>query len=193
MYKRGSATVSSKVLNRCFRFAGALALCAFSLHLDASNFVVRSLEQQPLSGEVDMVLVEKSAKTLYLLDDGHVLRRYPIALGKNPVGHKQEAGDGRTPEGRYILDWRNPKSQFYRAIHISYPNDQDLERAQAANRDPGNLIMIHGSPEWVPSPEWAKQWLYKEDWTEGCIAVTNDIMDEIWHLVKDGTPIEIRP
>ena len=182
-----------QVLNRCLRLAGVLALSVLSSNLLASNLVIRSVPNQPISGEVDMVLVEKSAKTLYLLDDGHVLRRYPIALGKNPVGHKQEAGDGRTPEGRYILDWRNPKSQFYRAIHIPYPNDRDLEMAQAANRDPGNLIMIHGSPEWVPSPEWAKQWLHKEDWTEGCIAVTNDIMDEIWQLVKDGTPIEIRP
>lgn len=193
MNKRGSATVPYQVLNRCLRLAGVLALSVLSSNLLASNLVIRSVPNQPISGEVDMVLVEKSAKTLYLLDDGHVLRRYPIALGKNPVGHKQEAGDGRTPEGRYILDWRNPKSQFYRAIHISYPNDRDLEMAQAANRDPGNLIMIHGSPEWVPSPEWAKQWLHKEDWTEGCIAVTNDIMDEIWQLVKDGTPIEIRP
>ncbi|KJS05283.1 MAG: ErfK/YbiS/YcfS/YnhG family protein [Gammaproteobacteria bacterium BRH_c0] len=147
----------------------------------------------PVTGSVDLVLVEKSAKTLYLLDDGRVLRSYPIALGKNPVGHKEKAGDGRTPEGRYILDWRNPDSRFYRSIHISYPNDRDLEQAKATNSDPGEFIMIHGSPAWVPSAEWAKQWLNKEDWTEGCIAVTNDIMDEIWTLVADGTPIEIRP
>ena len=145
------------------------------------------------SASPDLVLVEKSQKKLYLLNSGQVIKEYPIALGKNPVGHKRESGDGRTPEGRYILDWRNPSSRFYRAIHISYPNDQDIQRAAAANRDPGEAIMIHGSPAWVPSVEWAKQWLHQEDWTEGCIAVTNDIMDEIWTLVKDGTPIEIRP
>ncbi|HEY8384644.1 MAG TPA: L,D-transpeptidase family protein [Porticoccaceae bacterium] len=144
-------------------------------------------------GKADMVLVEKSARTIYLMQNGNIIRSYPIALGKNPEGHKREAGDGRTPEGRYTLDWRNPNSRYYRAIHISYPNERDLEIARAENRDPGNLIMIHGSPSWVPSSEWASQWLHKDDWTEGCIAVTNDVMDEIWELVKDGTPIEIRP
>ncbi|MFA5495256.1 MAG: L,D-transpeptidase family protein [Porticoccaceae bacterium] len=179
-----------QVLRHCRRSLCYGVLLGLPVAVSASGLVVRSV---PATGTVDMVLVEKSAKTLYLLDNGQILRRYPIALGKNPVGHKQSAGDGRTPEGRYTLDWRNPDSRFYRSIHISYPNEQDLQVARAGNRDPGNLIMIHGSPDWVPSVEWAKQWLHKEDWTEGCIAVTNDIMDEIWQLVKDGTPIEIRP
>ena len=141
----------------------------------------------------DRVLVEKSSKKLYLLNGGKVIREYPIALGKNPVGHKQQEGDGRTPEGTYVLDWRKADSKFHRAIHISYPNDDDITQAEARDVDPGSSIMIHGSPAWVPSVEWAKNWLHKEDWTEGCIAVTNDYMDEIWQLVKDGTPIEIRP
>ena len=141
----------------------------------------------------DLVVVEKSEKTLYLLRAGRVVKAFPIALGKNPVGHKYEAGDGKTPEGRYTLDWRNPESKYYRSIHISYPNQQDLALAEANNRNPGEAIMIHGTPAWVPSSEWAKNWLNKEDWTEGCIAVANDDMDEIWNLVKDGTPIEIRP
>ncbi len=141
----------------------------------------------------DFVRVDKSRKQLILFRDGRVLREYPIALGENPVGHKLMKGDGRTPEGRYKLDWRNPESRFYRSIHISYPNERDLARARAQNRDPGESIMIHGSPAWVPSPEWARRWLHREDWTDGCIAVTNDHMDEIWELVEDGTPIEIRP
>jgi|GEM_PF-480636 lipoprotein-anchoring transpeptidase ErfK/SrfK len=154
---------------------------------------VRSSKAPAKAATPDLVLVEKAAKKLMLIKSGQVIREYPIALGKNPVGHKREMGDGRTPEGRYTLDWRNPESKFYRSIHISYPNQQDIAQAQARNKHPGEHIMIHGSPAWVPSVEWAKNWLHKEDWTEGCIAVTNDIMDEIWNMVADGTPIEIRP
>lgn len=141
----------------------------------------------------DKVLVQKAQKKLQLLHGGNVIKEYPIALGKNPVGHKKEEGDGRTPEGKYVLDWRKKDSKYYRAIHISYPNEEDIAQAEAREVDPGGYIMIHGSPSWVPSSEWARDWLNKEDWTEGCIAVTNDIMDEIWQLVQDGTPIEIRP
>ncbi|GIX30337.1 MAG: hypothetical protein KatS3mg124_0809 [Porticoccaceae bacterium] len=141
----------------------------------------------------DLVLVKKSERKLYLLRDGEVLREYPVALGKNPRGHKVEEGDGRTPEGRYVLDWRNPQSKFYRAIHISYPNELDLLWANDRRKPAGGDIMIHGLPEWVPSDEWAEQWLQKDDWTDGCIAVLNRHMDEIWRLVPDGTPIEIWP
>ncbi len=176
-------------LNRCIRLSVICLVVVFAQSLLASSPIIRSV----VTGKVDFVLVEKSERTLYLMSNGRVVRSYPIVLGKNPIGHKKEAGDGRTPEGLYTLNWRNPDSQFYRSIHISYPNEQDLEVARAYNRDPGNLIMIHGSPGWVPSVEWAKQWLHQEDWTEGCIAVTNDVMDEIWDLVRDGTPIEIRP
>jgi murein L,D-transpeptidase YafK len=142
---------------------------------------------------VDLVVVEKSSKRLVLMHNGKAVREYPVALGPNPRGHKRHEGDGRTPEGRYQLDWRNPESKFYRSIHISYPNERDLQFAQSHNLDPGGHIMIHGSPDWVPSDDWARQWLYRENWTEGCIAVTNGAMDEIWAAVKDGTPIEIRP
>ncbi|MAT50099.1 MAG: hypothetical protein CMK32_02820 [Porticoccaceae bacterium] len=151
------------------------------------------LASSALSLHADKVLVDKSHKRLYLIRGGEVLRDYPIVLGKNPVGHKERAGDGKTPEGEYTLDWRNPDSKFYRSIHISYPNERDMQKAQERQQDPGDLIMIHGSPAWVPSVQWAKQWLHREDWTDGCIAVTNDIMDEIWNLVPDGTPIVIRP
>lgn len=141
----------------------------------------------------DMVLVEKSEKKMYLMLKGRVLREYPIVLGKNPVGPKVRAGDGRTPEGVYELTWKNPDSRFYRSINISYPNEGDAARAQALGVEPGDLIMIHGSPNWVPSVDWAKKYLQRKDWTDGCIAVTNDIMDEIWDLVREGTPITIEP
>lgn len=146
-----------------------------------------------LHARPDLVLVEKSVKKLYLINKGKVLKEYPIALGKNPVGHKKEEGDGRTPEGRYVLDWRNPDSRFYRSIHISYPNEVDRESATNHQKPAGEYIMIHGSPGWVPSSEWAANYLQKKDWTDGCIAVTNEQMDEIWQLVADGTPIEILP
>lgn len=174
-----------------------LGLILFSAGLQAEMTLAAftPVKVRPVLQDVrpDLVVVEKSHRKLYLMRSGEVLREYSIALGKNPVGHKQQQGDGKTPEGRYTLDWRNPDSKFHRSIHISYPNDNDLQRAEGANRDPGNYIMIHGSPDWVPSAEWAKNWLNRENWTDGCIAVTNDVMDEIWATVSDGTPIEIRP
>lgn len=144
----------------------------------------------PAGVKADRVLVLKSERRLLLLRDGHALESYRIALGRNPVGDKVEEGDGRTPEGRYLLDWRNPGSRFYRSLHISYPNRQDRERARALGVPPGGAIMIHGLSERAAlvGAEHVK-W----DWTEGCIAVTNAEIDRIWRLVDDGTPIEIRP
>lgn len=164
---------------------------ATSSSLAFANF--RPIPASSPSLQIDRVLVHKARKRLLLLQGNSVVKEYSIALGKNPIGHKREEGDGRTPEGRYVLDWRNPESKFHRSIHISYPNEADVSLAQAEGKDPGEYIMIHGSPDWVPSPEWAKKWFNNKDWTDGCIAVTNDVMDEIWTLVADGTPIEIRP
>lgn len=133
----------------------------------------------------DEVVVDKSDREMYLLRDGRIIARVPIALGFAPDGHKRQEGDGRTPEGRYVLDWRNPNSRFYRSIHVSYPSADD--RADAARRGvpPGGEIFIHGTP---PGTEFAQV-----DWTEGCIAVPNRAMDLIWNRVPDGTPILIRP
>jgi len=142
------------------------------------------------SAKADQVVVLKGERRLLLLRAGEVLRSYRVALGFNPLGQKQYQGDGRTPEGRYVLDWRNSESEFYRSIHVSYPSATDLARAQARGVSPGGNIMIHGLPNGldVIGSDHAK-W----DWTEGCIAVTNAEMDEIWSFVEDGTPIEIRP
>ncbi len=136
----------------------------------------------------DYVLVKKSARMLYLLREGKTIRRYTIALGDNPTGHKRTRGDERTPEGIYIIDWRNPKSKYYKSLHISYPNRADRENADKNGVDPGGAIVIHGIPEgWEP-------WDYLGiDWTDGCIGLENHLMDELWSLVPDGTPIEIRP
>ena len=134
--------------------------------------------------------VDKSDRRLELLRKGTVLRSYRVALGNAPEGHKREEGDERTPEGRYVLDWRNPGSSFHKSIHISYPNAADRAAAKAAGRDPGGLIMIHGQPNGFGWWSWLLQLV---DWTDGCIAVTDAEMDEIWTMVDNGTPIEITP
>lgn len=139
---------------------------------------------------VTLVRVDKSERRIELLAQGRVVRSYAMVLGANPEGHKQQQGDERTPEGRYSLDWRNPGSRYYRSIHVSYPDAADKARAQNRGVDPGGDIMIHGQPNGWGWWSWALQWF---DWTDGCIAVTNEHMAEIWAMVEDGTPIEIRP
>lgn len=139
---------------------------------------------------VSAVLVLKSDRVMRLLNNGRTLKEYRVSLGKRPVGHKLQEGDWRTPEGRYILDWRNKNSRFYRSIHISYPNSRDLRRAQRMGADPGGMIMIHGRPSYYSS---AAGRYAGRDWTDGCIAVTDSEMDEIWEMVDDGTPIIILP
>ena len=142
--------------------------------------------------KADRVLVKKSERKLVLFKDGEPFRHYDIALGDSPKGHKQFEGDEKTPEGTYTLDWRNQNSKFYRSIHISYPNEQDQEFALSQGRDPGGMIMIHGRPNDNRDPisSWV---LDKMDWTDGCIAVKNEEMDEIWAAIDNGTPIEIHP
>lgn len=127
---------------------------------------------------------------MHLLYEGEPFRTYKVALGIQPVGHKMQQGDNRTPEGEYVLGRRNPGSRFHKSIHISYPNAEDRASARARGVDPGDLIMIHGVPPEIEDLG-ADHRLW--DWTNGCIAVTNQEMDEIWDLVGPGTPIEIRP
>lgn len=141
-----------------------------------------------LKGKADRVVVNKGARELKLIRGGQVIRTYPIALGPNPVGHKIMEGDGRTPEGAYVLDWRNPNSRFYRSIHVSYPDPSDRLLASKLGVDPGGMIMVHGEASYMRFGGGTPR-----DWTEGCIAVSNRAMDEIWALVDDGTPILINP
>jgi len=140
----------------------------------------------------DKVVVKKSERKLQLIQHGQVLREYKIALGDRPRGHKMQQGDERTPEGDYILDWRNPSSQFHRSIHVSYPNDRDVRFARFMDMDPGGMIMIHGQPNHIRSNKIKAEY-ERRDWTDGCIAVQNHEMDEIWRTVRDGTPIKILP
>jgi len=142
------------------------------------------------SNEIDYVLVNKSEKKMYLLSNGRRIKEYDVAFGDNSTGHKQQEGDERTPEGKYILDYKKSDSSFYKAIHISYPNEEDKKIAKANGINPGGQIMIHGQKYGLGWLSWLTQ---QFDWTNGCIAVTNTEMDEIWKLVKSGTPIEIQP
>ena len=140
--------------------------------------------------KIDELVVLKSERKLLLMREGTVVRTYRVALGIKPVGHKERLGDQRTPEGEYRIDGRKPDSRFHRALSISYPNELDREAARARGYSPGGSIMIHGLP-----PERAKfgKDHYLWDWTNGCIAVSNEEMDEIWDMVDVGTPISIRP
>jgi murein L,D-transpeptidase YafK len=119
-----------------------------------------------------------------------VLKIYKVALGSQPIGAKVQEGDGRTPEGKYFIDRRNPRSSYHRSLHISYPSLQDTEKAQRAGIRPGGDIMIHGIRNGLG---WIGYLHRIFDWTQGCIAVTNSEIEEIWSLVADGTPIEINP
>lgn len=139
----------------------------------------------------DRVVVKKSQRKMQLLKQGEVIKEYRIALGDNPYGHKLQEGDERTPEGDYILDWRNPRSNYYKALHVSYPNERDQEVARALGVSPGGMIMVHGMPNYVTSPVIRAEYR-RRDWTNGCIAVDDHEMDEIWRLVRDGTPIRIQ-
>ena len=140
----------------------------------------------------DKIVVKKAERRLYLLQGEKPFRSYKISLGTSPEGHKERQGDGRTPEGRYYLDWRNPRSKFRKSLHISYPNTSDQLRARGKGLDPGGMIMIHGQPRPNRYRE-LQEIISGEDWTQGCIAVSDFAIDEIWTYTSDGTPIEILP
>ena len=138
----------------------------------------------------DQILVKKSERKLYLFKNTRVLKTYDIALGLSPQGHKEREGDFRTPEGLYRLARRNPDSRFFLSIEISYPNAVDLERANGNGESPGGQIMIHGQPN---EPKHLTEFYESQDWTDGCIAVSNADMIEIWLMTEPGTPIDIQP
>jgi murein L,D-transpeptidase YafK len=140
--------------------------------------------------KVTRVLVLKKEHKMQLLDGETVIKSYAIAIGRGGLSPKERQGDHLTPEGLYQIDSRNKNSRFYRALHISYPNEADRERARKLGVNPGSDIMIHGITN---SLGWLGSMHRQIDWTDGCIAVTDGEMNEIWLLVPDGTPVEIRP
>ena len=139
---------------------------------------------------IDRVVVRKASRRMDLYRRGQVVRTYKIALGLRPTGHKQQEGDFRTPEGRYTLERRNPQSDYFLSIQISYPNSDDVAHAKKLGVSPGNAIMIHGLPN---IPRKSMDYYSRMDWTDGCIAVNNSDMVEIWLMTAPGTPIEILP
>ena len=146
-------------------------------------------EPLPLDTKIDSVLVLKSERKLLLLSQGTAVKQYTISLGHNPAGRKTQAGDLKTPEGPYVIDYRNTQSAYHLALHISYPNSTERAQALARNVDPGGDIMIHGMKNGFG---FVGRWHRWVDWTAGCIAVTDDEIEEIAGAVKDGTSIEIR-
>jgi len=138
----------------------------------------------------DSVLVDKSERKMWLIANGEKYREYDISLGDSPLGHKEQRGDEKTPEGKYIIDYRNPKSSYHLSLHITYPRKEDIEHAKHKGVNPGGAIFIHGLPNGTGFLPLAHKGL---DWTDGCIAVNNQEIEEIWRLVKNGTPIEILP
>jgi murein L,D-transpeptidase YafK len=141
----------------------------------------------------DKVIIKKSTRMLYLSAGGEIYARYHISLGAVPVGAKEIEGDMKTPEGVYLLDWRQPSKLYNKSIHISYPNKEDKLRAKRIGYPAGGMIMIHGTPtNWGLSPigDWMPMLL---DWTEGCIALSNDDMEEVWHQTTNGIPVYILP
>lgn len=146
----------------------------------------------PLQTDVvaDSVVVNKQARTLLLFTNGTIVKSYSISLGGNPNGHKLMEGDQRTPEGKYVIDYRNDESVCYLSLHITYPDSAAVRRARSLNVSPGGFIMIHGLKNgWG----WIGRLHLLSDWTDGCIAVTNREMDELWRAAPDGVPIVIRP
>jgi murein L,D-transpeptidase YafK len=166
------------MMNRRILLGGAAALAATSLAGCASKF--RSYDGPPVTG----IVVNKGPRRMHLLSGQSVLRSFDIELGGNPNGPKRMEGDGRTPEGPYFIDRRNPNSDFHLSLGISYPNEQDVALAQAMGVQPGGNIFIHGTP---------REMRRNPDWTAGCIAVRNREMEDIYAMVGEGTPIYIYP
>lgn len=142
-----------------------------------------------LTGNVTHVVLLKGERKLQLLHKDKVIKEYKVTLGFEPEGAKKQEGDGKTPEGKYTLDYRNPQSQYHKSIHISYPNKQDKEGARKRGLNPGGDVFIHGLGKGF---SFLGKMHVLRDWTLGCVAVTNEEMDEIWELVKNGTSIEIK-
>ena len=175
------------------RLAGAILLLTMALAAASASASPPAQAHPPVVAKADRVLVVKNQRRLFLFREGRLVAGYRIALGANPVGPKFFEGDGRTPEGSYVLNGRNENSRFHRSIRISYPSPADRQRAWRYGGPPGGDIMIHGQPGPGNKSALKRIALAPSSWTDGCIAVDNAAMDQIWAAVDDGTPIEILP
>ena len=163
-----------------------VAICALAIYLYAHH----NWRPLPAGTTIDRIVVEKSARNLSIFRAGKRLKTYRVALGRNPVGPKQEEGDMKTPEGIYKIDNRNAQSSFHLALHISYPSDDDNRRTAERGVSAGFDIMIHGIRNGLG---WMGAFHRWRDWTAGCIALTDEEIEELWRVTPDGTTIEMRP
>ena len=166
--------------------AALILICALAIYL----YTHHNWNFLPAGTTIDRIVVEKSARRLSVFRNGNQIKTYRIALGRSPLGAKQEEGDMKTPEGIYKIDGRNPQSSFHLALHVSYPSDEDDKRAAAHGVSAGFDIMIHGIQN---GRGWIGAFHRWSDWTAGCIAVTDEEIEELWRVTPDGTTIEIRP
>jgi murein L,D-transpeptidase YafK len=173
-----------------FRKIFALFVAILAIPLGAYFWAHHNWNPLPGETKIDRIVVEKSARTLSIFRDGRKLKAYRVALGRNPVGPKEEEGDMKTPEGIYTIDNRNPQSSFHLALHISYPSDNDKSRADERGASAGFDIMIHGIQN---GRGWIGAFHRCTDWTAGCIALTDEEIEELWRVTPDGTTVEIRP
>jgi murein L,D-transpeptidase YafK len=163
-----------------------IAICALALYFYAHH----NWHRLSPATTVDRIVVEKSARRLSIFRAGKQIKTYRVALGREPIGAKQEEGDMKTPEGTYNIDRRNAQSSFHLALHISYPSDDDSNRAAARGVSAGSDIMIHGIRNGLG---WIGAFHRWKDWTAGCVALTDEEIEELWRVTPDGTTIEIRP
>ena len=174
----------SSAVKRILLVGAVLVIAAFTA------WTVWPVPPLPQDARADLVVVYKAARRLELYQQDILLKSYAVSLDWHPDGHKQQQGDGRTPEGAYRLDYRKPDSSFHRALHISYPGPADIAAARSRGVDPGGAVMIHGMKNGLG---WLGRLHLAVDWTDGCVAVTDREMDEIWRAVPDGTKIVLKP
>ena len=169
-----------------------LVVLAIAFVLVAATLFVAQHNWNPLPAGtlIDRIVVEKSARKLSILREGKPLKSYRVALGRNPIGPKQQEGDRKTPEGVYTIDYRNPNSDYHLALHVSYPSSEDNARAAARGVNAGFDIMIHGVRNGLG---WIGAFHRRNDWTAGCIALTDAEIEELWRVTPDGTEVEIKP
>lgn len=176
-------------MNRITRLLIVFAVCLV-LTVSVFGWANWHREALPETTTATRLIIDKSARTLRLFDGDEAIKTYRVSFGESPIGHKRQEGDERTPEGTYHIDLRNEHSSFHRALRISYPNAQDRAHADSLGVSPGGQIMIHGMRNGLG---WIGKLHQIADWTDGCIAVTDDEMDELWRAVPVGTQIEILP
>lgn len=172
------------------RWAIVLLITVVALLLATYIYAHHLWNPLPQGTTIDQILVEKSKRQLSIFRDGKKLKTYRAALGRNPIGPKEQEGDMKTPEGLYWIDWRNPESDYHLSLHVSYPSDEDNARAAERGVNAGFDIMIHGITN---GGGWIGAFHRRHDWTAGCIALTDEEIEELWRVTPDGTPIEIRP